>query len=254
MIKKADCIKRYSSAKQRFLRPAIISFFENELSNFFGPIIRERLADELISLFNKLSPETQRLKPGQLLWMALDKNTRGDSPKRRFVPTILSLITEEDVAELTRGVLPSVITRNTIARIICEAYEQGGVLSTRDIGLISLRESSHCSHLRLQWEKEHDATLPHTGVLHDMGSSISHKTSILYKIIIQKKDPAVVARESNHSQRAVDRYLKDYYRVKTIFELNSEPQYIHIVTGIAPHVVKQYINILIQEKKYVANY
>ncbi|MHB9014274.1 MAG: DUF1670 domain-containing protein [Ignavibacteriaceae bacterium] len=253
MINKADCIKRYSSAKTRFLKPVIMNFFSSEFPKLFGPIIREKLADELISLFDRNCPEASRLKPGQLLWNALDKNTRGDSPRRRYVPVILSLVTEDDILQLGNGILCSVIAKNTIARIFKEAYQQGGILSTRDVALITLRYSGTLSQMRLSYEKEHDCILPHTGVLHDMGSSISHKTIIINKIVIQKKDPATAARECNHSQKAVDRYLKDYNRVKTVFEQNQDTQYIHQVTGIAKHVVKQYINILQNEKKLSPN-
>jgi hypothetical protein len=86
-----------------------------------------------------------------------------------------------------------------------------------------------------------------------MGSSISHKTTILNKIIIQKKDPATVAREYNHSQRAVDHYLKDYNRVKTVFEQNQDIHYINQVTGISQHVIKQYILIIQNEKTLSSN-
>lgn len=249
MINKADCIKRYSSAKTRFLKPVIMNFFSSEFPKLFGPIIREKLADELITLFESNCPEVKRLKPGQLLWNALDKNTRGDSPLRRYVPVILSVVTEDDILQLEKGILPSVIAKNTIARIIKQAYQQGGILSTRDVALITLRYSGTVSQLRLSYEKEHNCVLPHTGVLHDMGSSISHKTTIINKVVIQKKDPATAARECNHSQKSADRYLKDYNRVKTVFGQNQDTQYIHQVTGIAKHVVKQYINILQNEKE-----
>lgn len=253
MINKADCLKRYSSAKTRFLKPVIMNFFSSEFPKLFGPIIREKLADELITLFESNCPDVKRLKPGQLLWNALDKNTRGDSPLRRYVPVVLSVVTEDDILQLESGILPSAIAKNTIARIIKQAYQQGGVLSTRDVALITLRYSSAVSQLRLSYEKEHNCVLPHTGVLHDMGSSISHKTTIINKVVIQKKDPATVARECNHSQKAVDRYLKDYNRVKTVFEQNQDTQYIHQVTGIAQYVVKQYINILQNEKELLPN-
>lgn len=249
MINKADSIKRYSSAKARFLKPVIMNFFSSEFPKLFGPIIREKLADELIALFENNCPDLKRLKPGQLLWNALDKNTRGDSPFRRYVPVVLSIVSQDDIIQLENGILPSVIAKNTIARIIREAYQQGGILSTRDIALITLRYSGTVSQMRLSYEKEHDCILPHTGLLHDMGSSVSHKTTIINKVVIQKKDPATVARECNHSQKAVDRYLKDYNRVKTVFQNNQDIQYIHQVTGIAKHVVNQYIGILQNEKK-----
>lgn len=253
MINKADCVKRYHSAKSRFLKPVIMNFFNNEFPKLFGPIIREKLADELITLFENNCPEVKRLKPGQLLWVALDKNTRGDSPNRKFVPVVLSIVTEEDTKQLTKGIKPSVVAKNAIARMINEAYKQGGILSTRDIALITLRENSSISHLRLSYEKEHQVILPHTGALHDMGSTVTHKAAIINKVIFQKKDPATAARECNHSQKAVDRYLKDYNRIKTVFEQNQDTQYIHLVTGIAQHVVKQYINILKNEKELLPN-
>jgi hypothetical protein len=252
MIKKPDCVKRYSSAKDRFLKPMIMRFFQNEFPKLFGPIIRAKLADELMMLFRRYSPERNVLNPGQLLWNVLDKNTRGDSPNRKFVPVILSLVTPEDIEQLSSGVKTSCIAQNTIARIMKEAYQQGGILSTRDIALLTFRQHSHLSQLRLCYEKEHDVILPHTGALHDMGSTVTHKTAIVHKVIIEKKDPSVAAKECHHSQRAVDRYLKDYHRVRTLFEHNHDVQFIHHVTGIAKHVVKQYINIIQNEQDHLS--
>jgi hypothetical protein len=244
MIKAPDSVKRYNAAKHRFLRPVLINFFAREFPKLFGPVMRERITDELIDLFEKTTPETNRIKPGQILWNALDKNTRGDSPNRRYVTVVLSVIKENDVEQLANGVPMSVVANNAIARMYKETYEQGGVLSTRDMGLLTLRSSSWVSKLRLKYEKDHDCLLPHTGLLHDMGSCISHKTTIIRKVLVEKKDPADVARECNHTQRAVDRYLKDFHRVKTAYKQNQDDDYVHIVTGIAKHVVKQYIEMI----------
>lgn len=247
MNKTPDSIKRYNAAKERFFKPVIVNFFAREFPKLFGPIMRERLAEELIDLFENMAPRTKRIRPGQILWNALDKKTRGDSPNRKYVPVVLSLITEEDVAKLTTGVPMSQITKNAIARIIREAYAQGGILSSRDIGLLTLRHPAIVSRIRKEYEKEHSCTLPHTGALHDMGSCISHKTTIVRKAIVEKKDPADVARECNHSQRAVDNYLRDYHRVKTAYQQNQNIDYIHIVTGMAKHIVKQYLELLNSE-------
>lgn len=244
MIRTPDSIKRYGAAKFRFFKPVVVNFFAREFPRLFGPVMRERLADELIELFEALAPESTTIRPGQMLWNALDKNTRGDSPNRKYVPVVLSIITEEDVDQLIRGTSMSIISKHAIARIIREAYAQGGILSSRDVGLLTLREPTMVSRLRKAYEQENRCTLPHTGALHDMGSSISHKTTILRKVIAEKKDPADVARECRHSQRAVDCYLKDYQRVKIAYKHNQDPDYIHMVTGIAKHVVKEYLEIM----------
>lgn len=249
MNKPPDSVKRYHSAKARFLKPVIASFFARECPRLFGPVMREKISDELIKLFEALAPETSRLKPGQLLWNALDKNTRGDSPKRRYVPVVLSVICEKDIELLTQGVPMSKITERSIVRMIQEAYQQGGILSSRDIGLITLRQPSWASALRKRFETQNGCTLPHTGALHDMGSTVSHKATIIRKAVLEKKDPASVAQECHHSQAAVDRYLKDYHRVKTLYQLNHDVEFIHLTTQIAKHVISQYINIIELEKK-----
>lgn len=226
-----------------------MNFFARECPKFFGPVLRDKVADELISLFEANAPQTSRLKHGQILWNALDKNTRADSAHRKYVPVVLTVISEQDVEQLTQGVSMSAIAKQAIVRMIREAYEQGGVLSSRDIGLLRLRTPQWASKVRRQYEQDHGCTLPHTGTLHDMGSSISHKTIIIRKVILEKKDPAAVARECTHTQAAVDRYLKDYHRVKTLHDLGKDVEFIHLVTQIAKHVIAQYITIIDQEEK-----
>jgi len=248
MIKTADSVKRYRSAKDRFFKPAIISFFARECPKLFGPLMREKLADELINIFEAIAPETSRLKPGQILWSALDQRTRGDSPVRRYVPVVLTVISQDDVEQLTRGVPISRVAQGAIVRMIREAYQQGGILSSRDLGLLTLRAPTQVSKIRKSYETQHSCALPHTGTLHDMGSCVSHKTTIIKKVIFERKDPANVARESNHSQAAVDRYLKDYHRVKTLYRLNKDVDFIHLATQIAKHVIAQYIQLIHQEE------
>ncbi len=81
-----------------------------------------------------------------------------------------------------------------------------------------------------------------------MGSTVSHKAIIVKKVVLEKKDPVPVARESNHSQSAVARYLKDYHRVKTLHTLNYDVNFIHLTTQIAKHVIVQYLNIINQQQ------
>lgn len=244
MNKISDNIKRYHSAHDRFLKPVIVNFFAREFEGFFGPIVRENIAEALIKLFNETCPETTRLTPGQLLWNALDKNTRGDSPIRRYKPVILTMITDEDVSMFEKGSGIKEIRKNIIARIIKEAYKQGGILSMRDIGLLMANYPSAISTLRIDYENKNKVVLPHTGVIHDMGSTITHKKQIVYKHVVEKKDPVKVASETNHCQKAVDRYLKDFQRVKTLTDEKKDIDYINLITNIAKPVIKQYQQLI----------
>lgn len=248
MITKISSVKHYSSAHDRFLKPAIVNFFEREFCGMFGPVVRENIADALIDLFNSLCPESSRLKPGQIVWNALDKRTRADSENRRYKPVILSLVTDDEVSMFEKGSSVSMIRKNVMARMIREAYQQGAVLSTRDLSLLLVSNAAYLSKLRIEYEKEYKTILPHTGVIHDMGTTLTHKRIIIYKHVVEKKDPSIVARETNHSQPAVDKYLKDFNRVKILVNDNKDIDFIHHTTNIAKPVVKQYLQII---NKYV---
>jgi hypothetical protein len=244
MIAKPTALKKYHSAHDRFFKPAIINFFEREFCGMFGPVVRENIADALIELFESLCPESSSLKPGQLIWNALDKHTRADWDNRRYKPVILSLVTDEDVSMFEKGNSIVPIRQNVMARMIREAFQQGAVLSTRDLSLLLVSDGAYLSQLRIAYENKYQTILPHCGVIHDMGTTITHKRVIVYKHIVEKKDPSVIARETNHSQVAVDKYLKDYHRVKTLADDNRDIDFIHHTTNIARAVIIQYLQII----------
>lgn len=244
MIKSPDCVKRFHSAKVRFLKGALDSFFKQEFPKLIGPILRNKLIDELIKILEKVLPLKDHLKPGQIVWNVVSISTRADSLNPRFVPVILTIIDEEHIDKLSKGVPMSEIMKQAIVRIIQEAYAQGGLLSMRDIGLLTWRYGGTISQHRKKYEQEQNVTLPHTGSLQDMGSCISHKTMIIKKIEIDKKDPYTVAKETNHSMSAVDRYIKDFNRVRICHEDGKDTNFISLATGLNKYVVNEYIKLL----------
>lgn len=244
MIRKPDGIRKYHTAHDRFLKPAIVNFFAREFSGFFGPVVRENIADALIELFEQNVQQTSGLKHGQMLWNALDKFTRADSSNRRYKPVILTLVHDEDIKLFEKQTPIKEIRKQVIARLIKEAYAQGGILSMRDLSLILSTTAPLLSTQRAEYEKENNVVLPHTGVIHDMGSTITHKTQIVYKYVVEKKPTNIVARETNHSQKAVDHYIKDYHRVKTLFDDGKDIDFIHITTNIAKRVIQEYQSII----------
>jgi hypothetical protein len=236
--------KHYSSAGQRLLRPQIERFFSEEFPKLFGPVIRAHIAEALLELFARQVRQTTTLEPGQILWNAVDVATRADAPNRRFVPVVLTMVDEQDIQNRTKGLPMKQIRAQSTARILREAYNQGALLSMRDISLLCWYSSSAPSTWRKYYEHAQKCELPHPGNLQDMGSCVTHKDQIVYKAIVEKKDPVQVAKETKHTQQAVDRYLKDYHRVQTVYNHKSDPDYISLVTNISKSVVNQYINLI----------
>ncbi|NDV60783.1 DUF1670 domain-containing protein [Bacteroides sp. 519] len=254
MIRTPDAIRKYRPAHDRFLKPAIVNFLTREFAGYFGPVVRENIADMLIDIFEENAPQTTRIKHGQILWNALDKNTRADWKNRKYKPVVLTLVSEKDIDLFIKGVPSKQIKKQVIARIMNEAYGQGGLLSTRDISLIMVSNAAYLSELRIEYEQENKVVLPHSGSLHDMGSTLTHKVQIVQKYVMQKKQTNIIAKETNHSQRAVDHYIRDYNRVKTLYQDGKDIQYIHIATKIAKPVIGQYLDIINNISKNVKEY
>jgi len=94
-----------------------------------------------------------------------------------------------------------------------------------------------------EYQEEHQIVLPLKGNKLDMGPGITHKKIIL-ELYEKKIAPPDIARQVNHSQEAVDRYIKDYDRVKFLVRRGMDIIEISHLTGRGKQVVKQYLEIL----------
>jgi hypothetical protein len=242
--------KHFGSAQKRFLQSSIEIFLDREFPKSFGPLIRQKLAEKIVDLVNQQLPRKDYLRPGQCVWNAVSIASRPNSPDRRLIPVILTLVDPSDVRQLARGTRMSVIAQQSIARICREAFEQGALLSMRDIGLLVWRGNAVISKIREKWEDDQKTTLPHVGTIHDFGTCISHKTSIVRKVVYEGKDPRRAADETKHSQRAVDRYLKDFHRVKTCYDHMPDIEFVTRTTGLSRHLVNQYVSIIKENEKH----
>lgn len=239
--------KHYRPALKRFLQPVLTALFQRELTRL-GPMLAGRLATEVVALFEALCPAPEHLRPGQLLWTVPDRNTSPRSRNRPLIPVVLTLSSPEDAQLLAKGGTVAENFQQALARMFREAHAQGGLLSVRDAALVLHHHQSDISRSRQKYENKHACILPHPGSLQDVGSTVSHKAQAVRKVVFERKDPATVAREMTHAQSSVDRYLRDYHRVETLYKVRPDPLFIHQCTNIAKHVVRQYVK-LIQEKK-----
>ncbi|MCK5537518.1 MAG: DUF1670 domain-containing protein [Bacteroidales bacterium] len=100
MIIRSDASHHYSSAHKRFIKPCIERFFETELPKTFGPNLRSVIAEKLLDIFYANNVDAKTLKSGQVLWNAVDKNTRVDAVNMKTIPVILTLVNNEDINRL----------------------------------------------------------------------------------------------------------------------------------------------------------
>jgi len=249
MLPISSAYKHYSSAHKRFLKPAIENFFKTEFAKSFGPNVRSFIADELIKIFQENNRDINSIKPGQVLWNAVHKDTRADRDNMKLVPVILTLVNNDDISKLENGLKIPEHRQNVVARMLEEAYSQNALLSMRDVGLLLSINDSYATINRIKYEEKHNVHLPHPGNLQDMGSCITHKYQIIYKCVVEKKDPVMAAKETNHTVMAVDHYLKDFNRVKALYLDDKDENYIHLVTKLSLNLIAQYVRIINQYVK-----
>jgi len=245
MIPESYAEKHFRSAHERLFDAVLDRFFKENIP-YLGPELRSLLGRRLIELFEQNMHTKDRVKPGQMVWIAVDKNTRADSKKVKYISTILTLVNKEEINELLHGSScghPNRLLPKTISRLCKEAYSQGALLSMRDIALIFKRTSMDISIMRKKIEEQNGEVLPTPATLQDMGSGVTHKALILRKILIEKKDMDKVRAETYHTQHAIDRYIKEFRRVEMLLNDDKPIEYISKVTKIQPFVVKQYREI-----------
>jgi len=180
--------KHYGSAHRHLFAAAFDRFLQKNVPLLGGPELRELLVTKIIELFDTYTAANDQLKPGQMLWVAVDKNTRADSTKVQYRPVVLTLVAAEEIQNLVQGkATPPQQLPAAIARILNEAHDQNALLSMRDLGLIFKRVPAYMSSIRQKYESQSGQVLPTPATLQDMGSGVTHKALILRKILVEKK-------------------------------------------------------------------
>jgi hypothetical protein len=93
-----------------------------------------------------------------------------------------------------------------------------------------------------EWEEETGELLPLKGYRMDQGSRPTHKREIA-RLYEQGMEPPDVARETRHSLKSVERYLKDYERVKLLLKRGMGSQEISMMIGRRERVVVEYVEL-----------
>jgi len=211
-------------------------------------VVADVLIQRFLAIIEGYAPLQKRLRPYQTLVLAVDKNERFGYGKRmescRLVPVMVTLISPEELQELAEGVKLRELRPGVAARILKEAYDQGGVLPFSTVGLLTgLHSPTAVSDaVKLFYEQNPGVVLPHSGTVFDLGRTLTHKrVSVLLKhqgLLTQE-----IARRINHHPCAVARYNNDDERVGRLWEEGKSAEMISFLTGLSLEVVQEYIAI-----------
>ncbi len=141
----------------------------------------------LAHLREMFCPRVDKLKPGQVAWIGISAT---DRPKwdqrttyRHLVPLVLTLHTKEELKQLAKVKNIEELDRiqqAQMARVLTEAYLQGGLLSLVDLQQLFLRSYQTFSRLMRQFMQEHGYILPTPGTVLDAGKAMTHKDIVIH--------------------------------------------------------------------------
>ena len=235
-----------------------IRTYLNENITGLGPVIIELLTENVVKICESHYLDKEKLKAGQMLWYAVDVNdppSKGKTmEKTKLKPIVLTVISPEDVERVLKREPMTLINQKRMARLCAEAYAQGAVLSEADIAMTYGYCHTWVSKLICREEAEANKMVPRRGNIHDMGATLTHKRIIIYKHFVEHKQTPEIARETSHCSSSVDRYIKDFQRIRHCLVFREmEPLEIVMATGLSLSLVNEYISIIKEyDLQYVA--
>jgi len=240
----------FDNLDRKTFKQAVIELLETEYKLVGSHKIIELMAEDITQLQYKYYPRKQELSFGKLRWVTTSRENgkpslgqKLEEYKQKIVD--LPYITEEDI-ELKRNNVSKVehdLIR--IERLTKAAHDQGALLTVEELAAILNRSTSTISRRIQEYHKENDDVLPLKGYVFDMGRGITHKKQIL-RLYEEGTAPPDIARQTNHSLEAVDRYIKDYERVKFLARRDISKKEMTHLTGRGRSVITQYLKIIKQ--------
>lgn len=248
----------YRPQAAKTLRQALIRFIQREFPRLGGPWVIELFVDKLLELVDTYRIERGRLKPGQTVWQAVAVDERPSCRKpmieTRQVPVVTTIVNQQDIADLRKGVKRTQVLQRALVRAANDAYAQGGVLTCTDLAILFNHGIGRISALIRDYEAETGEIVPRRGNIHDMGPTVSHKWIICRKAYLEGKFTPTIARETLHSPEAVDNYILGLARVHfATVQQGMTPQEAAFALQQSLYLVEEYVEMIkefgLDEKK-----
>jgi hypothetical protein len=256
-------LKRYRRLKSKSLEQVLTYRFLNHYGYDKGEITVKAIVNDILNLIENyflLSPKTegnQFINYGYLTWMAIPVDEYPQRGKTiaatRLKPILLSFITDDDIAHIANGFDSKSLRKKKLLRWVDQAFEQGALLTQLDLAALLGCCDAVISQYVQEIQKETGRILPTRGNIHDLSGAITHKKEIITLYLEGYLTPEI-ATKTNHSKEAVDRYIKDFHRVKILMENGvTNIDEIANVARLSKRVVQQYIDLLPNKSHFSKN-
>lgn len=243
--------QHYDCIKYKSLSSVLLYKFMNEYGFQKGEVVAKVIVEDILKLVDKFYSSLDRLKPGKILWFVAGKESypgRGKTYKNtKMVPVVLTMVSEADFLAMKEGKTFGQIRKHRIVKWFYEAYEQGGLMAHIDASMLSGFEESLTSKIVRDYQRETGDIVPTRGNIHDVGPGMTHKVKVI-ELYLKRYLTPEIARVTNHSRVAVDRYIRGFEIVRMLKEKFNDEQ-IPVLAQMSKPLVKQYLDLIPKQKQ-----
>lgn len=237
---------RYHAMLSKNFKTAVFHLIATQYGSLGGGRkLAELLARDVDTLASQFFVSREFVRPGQMVLNAIDKSDRPRVGKTiretKLKPVIVTLFSEEELKRWVKGEKNTELKKQRLARILKEAFEEGGVLQFGDLALIQLCGDRTAASYVHAYEQEHETVPPYRGTIHDLGQTTTHKRWIVGKYL-EGKPYSTIKAETRHSTASISRYVKGYRRVVLLSKHFNQAD-ISFITGMSKRLIKQYLKI-----------
>lgn len=244
--------QRYMRMKGKSLKHILIDKFIHQYGYDKGIVTATAIVDDLINIIEHYYRYTDNsfLKPGQIVWHAVPINElpqKGKSmAQTKLKPVILDVICEQDIEDMKTPLRHREVRVKKCERWTQQAYDQGALLAQLDLAmLLGVNEATAGEYVR-EFYSTYGRKLPTRGNIQLIGSGQTHKKEIVSLFLKGYLVPTICIK-TNHSQEAVERYLRDFEAIRLLNQKFDDINTISIITRLSKRVVNQYIDLIPQD-------
>ncbi|HEY5123913.1 MAG TPA: DUF1670 domain-containing protein [Ignavibacteria bacterium] len=240
---------RYYRIKGKTIKSILIDKFLNQYGYDKGVITANAIVDDILLLIDNYYRihDNSFVKQGQMVWHAVPVDEfpkKGKSiAQTKLKPVVLDVISDDDINDMKLPLHHREIRIKKIERWAQQSFDQGALLSQLDLAvLLGVNESTAGYYVR-EYASIYGRDLPTRGNIQLIGSGQTHKKEIIALYLKGYLVPSICQR-TNHSQEAVERYLRDFEAIKLLYTKDFDINSISLITRLSKSVVSQYIDLL----------
>jgi Protein of unknown function (DUF1670) len=244
-------VREEESSNRLFLRSAAHTFERvvaegTSCSPFEATVIAEK-AQEVFRLGEH--GDDRSMQPGQMVWRAIDEKEPAGKPLGQciFKTIRLSFLVLEEDIEVLRRYGHSAKRGQQCMRIATEAADQGALLTQEDLAAILDSDVKTVRTDIKRYQQKYGILIPTRGTKKDIGPGITHRERAV-ELYLQGNDQVAVARDLQHSLKAVERYIQTFCRVVFCQGQLKNTLKTALVVGVSIASVNRYLDL--REKYY----